>query len=361
MVATIPVEAGQTAAVVSPMLEMRGITKRFPGVVANDHVDFDLRAGEVHSLLGENGAGKSTLMRVLYGLYQPDEGEIVLRGDRVDIASPAVAIRHGIGMIHQHFMLVQTLTVAENVALGLPSSRGLLTDLPKVTARIHELSQAYGMKVDPDAYIWQLSVGERQRVEIIKALYRNASLLVLDEPTAVLTPQEVDDLFIVVPPDGGDGRGLVFISHKIREVLALSDRVTVLRNGRTVGTVLPADVTRADLAHMMVGREVRGPSEPGHRRPGRGPPGGPRPPGPGRPRDRGRPEPEPGRSLGGDRRRGRGLGQRTARDGRGHCRAPSVHRRRASGWTGRRWPAAVPRGCVTAGSATSPRNGCATG
>jgi general nucleoside transport system ATP-binding protein len=239
-----------------PMLEMRGITKRFPGVVANDGIDFDLKAGEVHTLLGENGAGKSTLMRVLYGLYKADEGEIFLRGERVTIASPAAAIRNGIGMIHQHFMLVATLTVAQNVALGLPSSRRPLTDLEQVSARIRELSQAYGLWVDPDAYIWQLSVGERQRVEIMKALYRNASLLVLDEPTAVLTPQEVDELFKVFRQMVADGRGLVFISHKIREVLALSDRITVLRDGKVVGTVVPGDVTRRDLANMMVGRDV---------------------------------------------------------------------------------------------------------
>src|SRR6266540_3608287 len=235
---------------------MRGITKRFPGVVAGDRIDFDVRVGEVHTLFGENGAGKSTLMRVLYGLYKPDEGEIRMNGEPVTITSPADAIKHGIGMIHQHFMLVNTLTVAENVALGLRSSRGPLTDLRAVTGRIRELSERYGLEVDPQAVIWQLSVGERQRVEIIKALYRNASLLILDEPTAVLTPQEVDDLFAVLRQMVTDGRGLVFISHKIREVLELSDRITVLRNGRKVGTVLPSEVTRRDLAHMMVGRDV---------------------------------------------------------------------------------------------------------
>jgi simple sugar transport system ATP-binding protein len=238
------------------MLEMRGITKRFPGVVANDRVDFDLKAGEVHALLGENGAGKSTLMRVLYGLYQADEGEVRLGGEPVRITSPAVAIRHGIGMIHQHFMLVPTLTVADNVALGLPSSRGPLTDPGRVSARIRKLSGEYRLKVDPEAFVWQLSVGERQRVEILKALYRDATLLILDEPTAVLTPQEVEDLFRILRQMVEDGRGLVFISHKIREVLALSDRITVLRDGSVVGTVVPADVTRRDLAHMMVGRDV---------------------------------------------------------------------------------------------------------
>jgi general nucleoside transport system ATP-binding protein len=258
MTATIPGSGEAEAQAATPMLSMRGITKRFPGVVANDRVDFDVRAGEVHTLLGENGAGKSTLMRVLYGLYQAEEGEILLNGDPVDITSPAAAIRHGIGMIHQHFMLVPTLTVAQNVALGLKSSRGPLTDLDRVSARIRDLSRSYSLKVDPAAYVWQLSVGERQRVEIMKALYRNATLLVLDEPTAVLTPQEVEDFFVILRQMVEDGRGLVFISHKIREVLALSDRITVLRGGRVVGTVFPADVSRRDLAHMMVGREVRG-------------------------------------------------------------------------------------------------------
>jgi simple sugar transport system ATP-binding protein len=238
------------------MLEMRGITKRFPGVLANDHVDFDLRSGEVHTLFGENGAGKSTLMRVLYGLYRPDEGEIRLNGEPVSIPTPAAAINLGIGMIHQHFMLVPTLTVAENVALGLKSTRGILKDLRRVSARIDELSSAYGLKVTPSALVWQLSVGERQRVEIMKALYRDARLLVLDEPTAVLTPAEVDDLFGVLRHMTADGRGLVFISHKIREVLSLSDRVTVLRAGRVIGTVRPNETTEEGLADMMVGRQL---------------------------------------------------------------------------------------------------------
>jgi len=238
------------------MLEMRGITKRFPGVLANDHVDFDVRAGEVHTLFGENGAGKSTLMRVLYGLYRPDEGEVRLNGEPVSIPSPAAAIKLGIGMIHQHFMLVPTLTVAENVALVLKSTRGVLKDLRRVSARIEELSAAYGLRVTPDALVWQLSVGERQRVEIMKALYRDAKLLVLDEPTAVLTPNEVDDLFGVLRHMTADGRGLVFISHKIREVLALSARITVLRSGRVIGTVRPDEVTEEGMADMMVGHEL---------------------------------------------------------------------------------------------------------
>ena len=254
--ASTPEGLARAAGDATTLLDMRGITKRFPGVVANDHVDFDVRAGEVHTLFGENGAGKSTLMRVLYGFYKPDEGEIRLRGEPVAITSPVDAISRGIGMIHQHFMLVNTLSVAENVALGTRSTRRPLTDLDAVSRRIAELSERYGLRVDPQAMIWQLSVGERQRVEIIKALYRDVSLLILDEPTAVLTPQEVDDLFAVLRQMVDDGRGLVFISHKIREVLELSDRITVLRNGRKIGTVLPSEVTRHGLAEMMVGHEL---------------------------------------------------------------------------------------------------------
>ena len=240
-----------------PMLDMKGITKRFPGVLANDDVDFDLRAGEVHTLLGENGAGKSTLMKILYGLYQADEGEIFLNGEQVTIADPTAAIEHNIGMIHQHFMLVDTLTVAENVALGLASSRGPLTDLDVVSQRIEELGSQYGLEIDPSATVWQLAVGQKQRVEIIKALYRDARLLILDEPTAVLTPQEVDQLFTTLRQLSADGRGLIFISHKLHEVLALSDRITVLRNGKVTGEATPEDSTRQSLAEMMVGRDVK--------------------------------------------------------------------------------------------------------
>lgn len=238
-------------------LELRGIVKRFPGVLANDHVTFDVRAGEVHALLGENGAGKSTLMKILYGMYAPDEGQILINGESVVIKSPTDAIEKGIGMIHQHFMLVETLTVAENVALGLKSSRGPLTDLDRVTSRIVSLAKTYGLQVDPNAYIWQLAVGQRQRVEILKALYRGADLLILDEPTAVLTPQEVDEFFVTIRQMVQEGHAIVFISHKLHEVLAISNRVSVLRDGRLVASCETAGSTKGDLARMMVGREIK--------------------------------------------------------------------------------------------------------
>jgi len=237
-------------------LEMRGIVKRFPGVLANDHVYFDVRAGEIHALLGENGAGKSTLMKVLYGLYQPDEGEVFLNGRAIQIHSPTDSLKYGIGMIHQHFMLVDNLTVAENVALGLKSSREPRLDLDVVSARIRELAQKYSLQVNPQAVVGKLAVGQQQRVEIVKALYRGAALLVLDEPTAVLTPQEVDDLFVIFKQMAADGHALIFISHKLDEIFALTDRVTVLRDGRVVGTRPTSEVTKKDLANMMVGREV---------------------------------------------------------------------------------------------------------
>lgn len=236
---------------------MRGITKRFPGVLASDNVDFDVNPGEVHTLLGENGAGKSTLMKILYGLYEADEGEVHLNGKPLNIKNPTDAIEHGIGMIHQHFMLVPSLTVAENVALGLKSSRGILTDLGVVSERILELGKTYGLHVDPSTPVWQMAVGEQQRVEIIKALYRDAQLLILDEPTAVLTPQEVDQLFVTLRQLTADGRGLIFISHKLHEVLALSTRITVLRHGKVTGSVPVEGATRQSLAQMMVGRAVK--------------------------------------------------------------------------------------------------------
>src|SRR5512135_2379552 len=238
-------------------VEMREIVKRFPGVLANSKVNFEVRAGEVHALLGENGAGKSTLMRQLYGLYRPDEGEILINGEPAAFHSPADAIRTGIGMIHQHFMLVSTLTVAENVALGLKSTREPRLDLDRVARRVEELSKTYGLKIDPSAYVWQLAVGEQQRVEIIKALYRGAGLIILDEPTAVLTPQEVDDLFVTFKRMAQEGHALIFISHKLHEVMAISQRITVLRDGRSVETRSAQGVTRKELAQMMVGREIK--------------------------------------------------------------------------------------------------------
>ena len=232
-----------------------GITKRFPGVLANDRVDFDVRAGEIHALLGENGAGKSTLMRQLYGLYKPDEGEIRLNGQRVEIRSPSDALAQGIGMIHQHFMLVPTLTVTENIALGL-KSRPLL-DLGRARQRLLELSEAYGLMVDPDAQVWQLSVGEQQRVEIVKALFHGGALIILDEPTAVLTPQEVDELFRTLKKMRDQGHALIFITHKLYEVQELSDRITVMRDGRVVDTIPNDGVEQGVLARMMVGRDVQ--------------------------------------------------------------------------------------------------------
>jgi len=230
------------------------IVKRFPGVLANDRVDFDINAGEIHGLLGENGAGKSTLMKMLQGLSQPDSGAIYFDGDERVLSSPLEAIGAGIGMVHQHFMLVGSMTVAQNVALGLPSSRGLRTDLDVVAERIVELSSGYGLRVDPEAPVSSLSVGEQQRVEIIKALYRGASLLILDEPTAVLAPQEVEQFFEFLNEMRRSGHAIVFISHKLHEVVALTDRVTVLRDGRNAGTVATVDTDKADLAQRMVGR-----------------------------------------------------------------------------------------------------------
>ena len=241
----------------SNLLEMRGVTKRFPGVVANNNIDLDVRYGEVHTLLGENGAGKSTLVKILFGLYQADEGEILLRGKPIDIDSPSAAIDSRVGMIHQHFMLVPTLTVCENVALGTTSDRRPFTDLENVATRISDISNEHGLAVDPSVKVEHLSVGERQRVEIIKALYRDAELLVLDEPTAVLTPKEVEDLFLILRRMADSGKGLIFISHKLREVMSLSDRITVLRDGEVVGETTPSATNRQELAQMMVGRDVR--------------------------------------------------------------------------------------------------------
>ena len=237
-------------------ISLEGIVKRFPGVLACDHIDFEVKSGEIHALLGENGAGKSTLMKILYGLYQPDEGQIRFNGTPVRIKSPQDAIRQGIGMIHQHFMLVPSLTVAENVALGLKTSFFRSINLDKVAEEILELSLQYNLKIDPHIPIWQLSVGEQQRVEILRAIYKGADALILDEPTAVLTPLEVDDLMQVLQQMKHEGRLIVFISHKLQEVLTISDKVTVLRDGRYVDSIATADATKKGLAQMMVGRPV---------------------------------------------------------------------------------------------------------
>jgi simple sugar transport system ATP-binding protein len=235
---------------------MRGIVKRFPGVLANDHVDFDLQGGEIHALLGENGAGKSTLMNVLAGLYRPEEGTIRVHGDLVDFRSPRDAIEHGIGMVHQHFMLVPSLTVTENILLGLSEPRFRMR-LPEYHRQISELEEQFGLKVAPEARIWQLTVGEQQRVEILKMLHRGADILIMDEPTAVLAPQEVDDLFITLRSMTAEGKSIVFISHKLHEVMAISNRITVLRKGRMAGPPLDTgSTTREELAESMVGRKV---------------------------------------------------------------------------------------------------------
>lgn len=237
-------------------VEMRGIVKRFPGVLANDHTDFNLRQGEVHALLGENGAGKSTLMNVLAGLYKPDEGTICINGKPVILNSPRDAIAAGLGMIHQHFMLVPTQTVTENIILGLDEPHFFL-HLPDLDKKILALQERYGLKVDPKAKIWQLSVGEQQRVEILKMLYRGAKVLIMDEPTAVLTPQEVNELFDILRAMLKAGHSIVFISHKLDEVRAIADRVTVLQHGRVTAAGIPAaNTSKEELARLMVGREV---------------------------------------------------------------------------------------------------------
>src|SRR5919201_7021091 len=239
-----------------PVLELRGITKRFPGVVANDHVDFDLGNREVHALLGENGAGKSTLMNVLYGLYSPDEGEIVIKGERARMRSPKDAIDHGIGMVHQHFMLIPVMTVAENIVLATePKRGGVLLDYGAARKRVQELARTFGFRIDPDARVEGITVGQQQRVEILKALYRGADILILDEPTAVLTPQEAEELFEILRTLVREGMSVIFISHKLGEVLEIADRITVLRRGKVVETVPRSGATEEGLARMMDGRE----------------------------------------------------------------------------------------------------------
>ena len=252
----------------APLLELRGITKQFPGVLANDRVDFDLTKGEVHALLGENGAGKSTLMNILYGLYHPDEGDIRLEGKPVRIGSPRDAIDLGIGMVHQHFMLIPVMTVAENIVLATEPTKGPFLDLRGAEERVRELSTQFGLAVRPEARVASISVGMQQRAEILKALYRGAEILILDEPTAVLTPQEARELFAIIRSLQAEGKSIVFISHKLNEVLEIADRITVLRQGKRIDTVPREGATQEGLARLMVGREVvlrveKPPAEPG--------------------------------------------------------------------------------------------------
>ncbi|WP_420628716.1 ABC transporter ATP-binding protein [Candidatus Leptofilum sp.] len=248
----------------TPVLEARGLTKRFPGVLANDAVDLTLMKGEILAMLGENGAGKTTLMNMLYGLYHPDEGEILVNGRSLTMNSPNDAIAAGIGMVHQHFMLVPVMSVTENIMLGVEEIRGFLSKVPLlgrlnrrlVASRIQELSEQYNLAINPDDKIKDLSVGIQQRAEIIKALYRKADILILDEPTAVLTPQEADELFAIMRNLTAQGVSIIFITHKLKEVLAVANRIAVLRRGKMVGTASPADATETSLAEMMVGRKV---------------------------------------------------------------------------------------------------------
>ena len=240
-----------------PVLELRGITKRFPGVLANDHIDLTLEKGKIHALLGENGAGKTTLMNILYGLYQPDEGEIFVNGEKAEIHSPGDAIARGIGMVHQHFMLIPVFTVTENVMLGEETVHpGGFLDRNATANRIREISVQYRLEVNPDSYIKDLPVGVQQRVEIIKLLFRNAEILIFDEPTAVLTPQEADELFQIMRSLTAQGKSIIFITHKLREVLDYSDVITVIRRGKVIGSVLPEEADQRKLAAMMVGRDV---------------------------------------------------------------------------------------------------------
>jgi simple sugar transport system ATP-binding protein len=247
---------------IEPILKIENITKKFPGVLANDRICFELYPQEIHCLLGENGAGKSTLMNIIYGLYTQDEGKIYVNGEEVDIKNPNDALRLGIGMVHQHFMLIPVMTVTENLMLGHEKTTGLrLGQLSKldrstVSDELRELAKKYGLSVNPNAYIEDLSVGEEQRVEILKVLYKGAEILILDEPTAVLTPQETDEFFNILRMLVKQGKSIIFITHKLKEVLTIADRITVLRNGKTVGTTTPSETNMHELAEMMVGREV---------------------------------------------------------------------------------------------------------
>jgi simple sugar transport system ATP-binding protein len=251
-------EAAVTQIVSAPALEMRGITKRYPGVVANDGIDLEVRPGEIHALLGENGAGKSTLMNILYGLATPDEGEILLNGTSTGISDPSDAIDRGISMVHQHFMLVPVLSVADNILLGEETmANPIFLDRKEAHRRIVELGKRFGFEIDPDVKVGNLSVGWQQRVEILKALYREAKILVLDEPTAVLTPQETKEIFEVLRRLAAEGHSIIFISHKLYEVLEIADRITVIRRGKVVGSRIPSETDEDDLAALMVGRNVQ--------------------------------------------------------------------------------------------------------
>jgi ABC-type uncharacterized transport system ATPase subunit len=241
----------------SPALELRGITKRFPGVLANDHIDLTVEKREIHALLGENGAGKTTLMNILYGLYHPDEGEIFVNGKKMTVNSPIDAIKAGVGMVHQHFMLIPVFTVTENVMLGEEYVKyGDILDRPRAAARIRQISDTYHLNIDPEMYIKDMPVGLQQRVEIIKLLFREADILILDEPTAVLTPQEVEELFKIMRTLIDQGKSIIFITHKLGEVLECADRITVIRGGKVIGTTTPQESSMNDLASMMVGRDV---------------------------------------------------------------------------------------------------------
>ena len=253
----------------SPAVELRGISKTFPGVVANDHVDLEVRQGEIHALVGENGAGKSTLMNILYGLIRADAGQIQVEGTPVPMQGPRDAIRHGIGMVHQHFMLIPVFTVGENVVLGSePVRPGGFYDYARARQAIDDLTKRYGLALDPDARVGDLPVGLQQRVEIVKVLYRGARILILDEPTGVLTPQESTDLFRVLRDLVKSGKTIIFISHKLKEVLAISDRITVMRRGKVVGHLNTKETNEAEIARLMVGRDVllrvdKAPAKPG--------------------------------------------------------------------------------------------------
>ena len=253
----------------TPVLELQGITKKFPGVLANDHIDLTLNKGEILGLLGENGAGKTTLMNILYGLYEPDEGKIIINGEEINVESPTDAIQAGIGMVHQHFMLIPVFTVTENVMLGEESIKyGDFLDRQKAAKKIHDISESYNLQVNPREYVRDLPVGVQQRVEIIKLLYREAEILIFDEPTAVLTPQEADELFGIMRSLSDQGKSIIFITHKLREVLEVADRIMVIRRGAVVGETTPKEADKNKLASMMVGRAVNLEVEKAEKEPG---------------------------------------------------------------------------------------------